>query len=75
VECERLQGWPDNHTALGLYRTEDLPKSKRSEDEYTLMPVADSNRYRMTGNGVTADVVREVIKKMIKVGCFNKQEI
>jgi len=25
----------------------------------------------MTGNGVTADVVREVIKKMILVGCFD----
>jgi len=31
--------------------------------------------YRMTGNGVTADVVREVIKKMIKVGCFAKRDL
>ena len=70
IECERLQGWPDNHTALGLYLTSTLPKSKRNGDEYTLQPVSDTQRYRMTGNGVTADVVREVVKKMIAVGCF-----
>jgi site-specific DNA-cytosine methylase len=70
LECERLQGWPDNHTALGLYRASDLPKSKRNGDEYILQPVADTQRYRMTGNGVTSDCVREIVKKMIQVGCF-----
>jgi len=73
LECERLQGWQDNHTALGLYLTSTLPKSKRSENEYTLLPVSDTNRYKMTGNGVTADVVREIVKKMIMRGCFDLQ--
>lgn len=70
LECERLQGWPDNHTALGLYRTSDLPKSKRNGDEYILQPVSDTQRYRMAGNGVSSPVVREIVKKMIQVGCF-----
>jgi len=69
-ECERLQGWPDSHTALGLYHTADLLKFKRGQGEYTLQPVSDTQRYRMTGNGVTADVVREIVLKMIAVGCF-----
>lgn len=70
IECERLQGWPDYHTALGMYRTSELPKSQRNGHEYTLRPVSDTQRYRMTGNGVTADCVREIVKKMIRVGCF-----
>jgi len=71
VECERLQGWNDDHTVIGLYRATDLPKSRRNGDEYILDLVADTNRYKMTGNGVTADVVREIVKKMIIRGCFD----
>lgn len=71
VECERLQGWPDNHTFLGLYRSSSLPKSRRNGCEYMLNPVSDTQRYRMTGNGVTANVVREVIRKMVLAGCFS----
>ncbi|MDD4984325.1 MAG: DNA cytosine methyltransferase [Dehalococcoidales bacterium] len=70
VECERLQGWPDYHTALGLYRSADVPKSRRNGQDFVLQPVSDTQRYRMTGNGVTADVVREVVLKMIGAGCF-----
>lgn len=42
VECERLMGWPDNHT---LMRAD----GKRQ---------ADSNRYRQCGNGVVAPVAQ-----------------
>jgi len=72
TECERLQGWPDLHTAIGLYRATDLPKSKRHGSEYEMDLVSDTQRYRMTGNGVTADVVREVVRKMVLVGCFGE---
>jgi DNA (cytosine-5)-methyltransferase 1 len=37
-ECERLMGWPDDHTRWRADGTE----------------VADSQRYRMCGNGVMA---------------------
>jgi DNA (cytosine-5)-methyltransferase 1 len=40
VECERLQGWPDNHT---LYRADGKTNT-------------DTARYKMCGNGVTANV-------------------
>ena len=44
LECERLMGWPDNHTAKGV------------EADGTVVEIADSGRYRMCGNGVASPV-------------------
>lgn len=44
VECERLQGWPDDHTA----------------HDANGKPIPDSARYRMIGNGVAAPVAKYV---------------
>jgi DNA (cytosine-5)-methyltransferase 1 len=44
VECERLMGWPDDHTRYRADGTE----------------VADSHRYRMCGNGVASPVAEWV---------------
>lgn len=44
VECERLMGWPDNHTAIGV------------NDSGDIVQLADSPRYRMIGNGVASPV-------------------
>ena len=71
IECERLQGFPDGHTFFGSYLTNTLPKSKRSLGEYTVVPVSDTQRYRMMGNAVTTLVIQEVIKKIMAVGCFS----
>jgi DNA (cytosine-5)-methyltransferase 1 len=43
-ECERLMGWPDDHTRYAADGTE----------------IADSSRYRMCGNGVAAPVAKYV---------------
>ena len=48
LECERLMGWPDNHT---LNRADGKPNS-------------DSNRYRMCGNGVVAPVAKWIAKHL-----------
>lgn len=48
LECERLMGWPDNHT---LHRADGKPNS-------------DSNRYRMCGNGVAAPVSQWIAKHL-----------
>lgn len=40
IECERLMGWPDDHTRYNSAGTE----------------IADSHRYRMCGNGVASPV-------------------
>jgi len=53
VECERLMGWPDNHT---LYRADGKTNS-------------DSTRYKMCGNGVATPVaqwIAEQIKPLLE---------
>jgi DNA (cytosine-5)-methyltransferase 1 len=48
VECERLMGWPDDHT---LHRADGKLTS-------------DSQRYRMCGNGIVAPVAAWVAKQL-----------
>ena len=47
-ECERLQGFPDNWTALGI------------NDE----PISDTQRYKMCGNAVTTNVIQAVFERI-----------
>lgn len=51
IECERLQGWPDDHTA---FRPDGSP-------------IADSARYRLIGNGVVANVTAWIGKQLLRV--------
>ena len=51
IECERLQGFPDNHTAFGDYDGE-------------IKPMPDSQRYKQCGNAVTTDVVKAVAEQI-----------
>lgn len=55
IECERLQGLPDNWTAEGL--TEDGKVVKMS----------DSARYKMIGNGMAQPCADYVIQRITKV--------
>ncbi len=48
IECERLQGFPDNWTKIGLEKGE----------------ISDSQRYKMCGNAVTVDVVEAIANKI-----------
>jgi len=50
IECERLQGFPDNHTAFGNYDGE-------------VKSMSNTQRYKQCGNAVTVDVVRAVAEK------------
>ena len=52
IECERLQGFPDDHTAYGNYDGE-------------VKPMGNTQRYKQCGNAVTVDVVEAVAKKCI----------
>ena len=51
VECERLMGWPDNHTRWKPDGTEQ----------------ADSHRYKQCGNGVATPVARWVAQQIMQV--------
>jgi site-specific DNA-cytosine methylase len=49
LECERLMGWPDNHT---LYRADGKTNS-------------DSTRYKMCGNGVASPVAEWIARQLL----------
>ena len=51
VECERLMGWPDDHTKLDSEGNE----------------IADSHRYKMCGNGVVSAVAKWVGEQVMGV--------
>ena len=51
IECERLQGFPDDWTKNGT----------------ELGTISDSQRYKMCGNAVTVNVVKDVAERIKKV--------
>ena len=53
IECERLQGFPDNWTQYGNYNGD-------------IKPIARTQRYKLIGNAVTVDIV-ELIAKRLKI--------
>ena len=52
IECERLQGFPDNWTQFGNY-------------DGIVKKIPKTHRYKMCGNAVTAKVVELVVKKLV----------
>lgn len=53
IECERLQGFPDDWTQYGLYNN-------------ILKKIAKTNRYKLTGNAVTTTMPQIIMKHLIK---------
>ena len=56
IECERLQGFPDNHTEYGIYDGE-------------VKKMSNTQRYKQCGNAVTVDIVAlvaEAVKPLFK---------
>ena len=51
LECERLMGWPDNHT---------LTKADGTEQ-------ADTHRYKQCGNGVASPVAQWIAKHLLNI--------
>ena len=54
IECNRLQGFPDNHNEFGL-----LDGKK--------VAISDTQRYKQAGNAVTVDVVAAVARKIKEI--------
>lgn len=69
VECERLQGFPDDWTKYGACKDRfceqcfGLPADKDSCKE-----VSDTQRYKMCGNAVTTNVVQAVMERLFNDG-------
>ena len=51
IECERLQGFPDNWTQYGNY-------------DGIIKPIAKTQRYKLIGNAVTVDIVTMIAKRL-----------
>jgi DNA (cytosine-5-)-methyltransferase len=51
IECERLQGFPDNWTQYGNYNE-------------IIKPISKTQRYKLIGNAVTVDIVELIAKKI-----------
>ena len=51
IECERLQGFPDNWTEYGNY-------------DGTIKKIPKTQRYKMLGNAVTVKVVETIAKRL-----------
>ena len=52
LECERLMGWPDNYTAHGI------------TDDGEHVDIANTNRYRICGNGIVATVTEWIGRRL-----------
>lgn len=53
LECERLMGWPDRHTAQGV------------KEDGTAYALSDTARYRLCGNGVGAPVAAWIGQRLM----------
>lgn len=51
IECERLQGFPDDWTKFGVYQTKNGLESKQ---------IPKTQRYKLCGNAVTATIVKMI---------------
>ena len=55
LECERLQGWPDDHTR---WTADDRE-------------IKDSHRYQMIGNGVASPCAEWIGHRLVALGSYN----
>ena len=56
LECERLMGWPDAHTAMGR------------DDDGVAFALSDTARYRLCGNGVGSPVTAWIGARLRQAG-------
>lgn len=56
LECERLQGFPDNWTQYGGHVT---------PEGFTLQKMSDNQRYKMCGNAVTTRVIEAIAARLV----------
>ena len=60
-ECERLQGFPDDWTKEGLVNGYNDIGTKLKRN----IEISDTQRYKMCGNAVTVNVIKEIMLKLL----------
>lgn len=68
IECERLQGFPDDWTKFGIYEKQVWinKKEKTFQIIENKQEIPKTQRYKQCGNAVTVDIVEMVGKRLIK---------
>lgn len=66
IECERLQGFPDNWTGYGIYEKQVWinKKEKTFKIVENKIKTPKTQRYKMLGNAVTVKVVETIAKRL-----------
>ncbi|ALR32483.1 hypothetical protein ATE47_04020 [Chryseobacterium sp. IHB B 17019] len=66
IECERLQGFPDNFTKYGVYEKQVWTNKKEGTFKIIqdVQEIPKTQRYKMLGNAVTVKVVEEIAKRL-----------
>ncbi|CAB5615130.1 DNA adenine methylase [Escherichia coli] len=80
VECERLQGFPDNHTLIPVNKRNKLIADELAylrshfpdmpEDEANFLAV-DGPRYKAIGNSMAVPVMRWIGERIVKAICVS----
>ena len=66
LEAERLMSWPDDWTKYGIFPVGDHKKENRKPlQEWVKKEISDTQRYKMCGNGVVSEVVKEIVKNLL----------
>jgi DNA (cytosine-5)-methyltransferase 1 len=55
LECERLMGWPDNYTAIGI------------TDEGVEVKIPKTSRYKICGNGIVSPITEWIGSRIMEV--------
>lgn len=68
IECERLQGFPDNWTQFGIYEKQVWINKKEKTFKIVegIEPIAPTNRYKLIGNAVTKRFPQMIAQKLIE---------
>lgn len=57
IECERLQGFPDDWTRYGLFE---------AANGFVEKEISATQRYKMLGNAVTVDIIEMIGRRLLK---------
>lgn len=63
IECERLQGFPDNWTKTGMQW--DCISKLQDNWNYYPVEISDTQRYKCLGNAVTVNVIEAIMRKIL----------
>jgi DNA (cytosine-5)-methyltransferase 1 len=67
IECERLQGFPDNWTKYGRtgdYEINSETHRKNKVNPNQIITISDSQRYKCCGNAVTTNVISDIAERL-----------